>query len=112
MSYTHTYIVVCVHVGVWVHGCLFCLCGLPSFPSYLHMHEASVLYTCILMYSYVYSKCALNDLHLPLRVNLRYLLSCGMMLSAVMVFLFGSVGPWLKVYSVYYYGVFWGLNGE
>jgi OPA family glycerol-3-phosphate transporter-like MFS transporter 3 len=34
-----------------------------------------------------------------------------MMLSAVMVFLFGSVGPWLKVYSVYYYGVFWGLNG-
>ena len=51
-------------------------------------------------------------LYLPLRVNLRYLLGCGMMLSAVMVFLFGSVGPWLKVYSVYYYGVFWGLNGE
>ena len=54
-----------------------------------------------------------NNLSLPPpRVNLRYLLSAGMVLSSLTVFLFGSLGPWLRLDSVYYYGIFWGLNGN
>ena len=28
------------------------------------------------------------------------------------VFIFGCVGKWAGVYSVYFYGVVWGLNGK
>jgi OPA family glycerol-3-phosphate transporter-like MFS transporter 3 len=45
------------------------------------------------------------------RVNQRYLLSGGMVLSAVFTFLFGSVGPWLRIHSIYYYVIIWGING-
>lgn len=45
------------------------------------------------------------------RFNLRYVLCSGMILSSIMVFIFGCVGEWAGIYSVYYYGIFWGLNG-
>ena len=48
---------------------------------------------------------------LSFRVNQRYLLSGGMVLSAVFTFLFGSVGPWLRIHSIYYYVIIWGING-
>ena len=46
------------------------------------------------------------------RVNHRYLLTGGMLLSSLFTFMFGALGPWLRIYSVYYYAVFWGLNGR
>ena len=39
------------------------------------------------------------------------MLTGGMILSSILTFLFGSVGPWLEIYNVYYYAIIWGING-
>uniref|UniRef100_T1JIF4 Sugar phosphate exchanger 3 n=1 Tax=Strigamia maritima TaxID=126957 RepID=T1JIF4_STRMM len=45
------------------------------------------------------------------RYNMRVVLSIGMWLSALTVFLFGTLSEWLHIYNEYYYGIFWFLNG-
>ncbi|XP_031560576.1 sugar phosphate exchanger 3-like [Actinia tenebrosa] len=45
------------------------------------------------------------------RFNLRKVLSLGMCLSAIMVFMFGTASKWLGIYNIWYYGVFMALNG-
>lgn len=45
------------------------------------------------------------------RFNLRYVLTLGMTLSAVSIFMFGVVSEWLTVYNKFYYIVFWIING-
>ncbi|KAK3700540.1 hypothetical protein QZH41_009195, partial [Actinostola sp. cb2023] len=45
------------------------------------------------------------------RFDLRKVLSLGMCMSAVMVFMFGCVSKWLGVYNIWYYGIFMALNG-
>ena len=76
---------------------------------------------CRYMYMYVYihvHTSAATDLQFHIlssstsfRVNQRYLLSGGMVLSGVFTFLFGSLGPWLRIHSIYYYVIIWGING-
>ncbi|XP_064632932.1 sugar phosphate exchanger 3-like [Lineus longissimus] len=45
------------------------------------------------------------------RFDLRIVLSCGMCLSAVMVFIFGYVTELTHFYNIYFYGAMWCLNG-
>ncbi|XP_074644505.1 sugar phosphate exchanger 3-like isoform X2 [Tubulanus polymorphus] len=46
------------------------------------------------------------------RLNLRILLSGGMCLSAIVVFVFGCLMEWVgPYYNMYVYGVLWSLNG-
>jgi len=45
------------------------------------------------------------------RFNLRKVLAIGMCLSAVMVFMFGTVSKWLNIHNIWYYAVFMALNG-
>ncbi|XP_036373872.1 sugar phosphate exchanger 3 [Megalops cyprinoides] len=45
------------------------------------------------------------------RLNLRYVLSCGLCGSAVVEFVFGTLTEWLHFYSVYLYCGLWVLNG-
>eukprot|EP00057_Strongylocentrotus_purpuratus_P025678 XP_011680152.1 PREDICTED: sugar phosphate exchanger 3 [Strongylocentrotus purpuratus] len=45
------------------------------------------------------------------RLDLRLVLSFGMCSSAMMMFLFGTLSEWVKVYNHWYYAIFWILNG-
>ncbi|XP_041111428.1 sugar phosphate exchanger 3 [Polyodon spathula] len=45
------------------------------------------------------------------RLNLRYVLSCGLCCSAVVEFVFGTLTEWFQFYNVYFYCSLWGLNG-
>ncbi|XP_071484974.1 sugar phosphate exchanger 3-like [Diadema antillarum] len=45
------------------------------------------------------------------RIDLRLVLSFGMCSSALMMFIFGTLSEWVKVYNHWYYLVFWVLNG-
>ncbi|XP_041460797.1 sugar phosphate exchanger 3-like [Lytechinus variegatus] len=45
------------------------------------------------------------------RLDLRLVLSFGMCSSAMMMFLFGTLSEWVKVYNHWYYTIFWIMNG-
>jgi OPA family glycerol-3-phosphate transporter-like MFS transporter 3 len=45
------------------------------------------------------------------RFDLRLVLTFGMTLSAVNMFIFGVVSEWLQVYNKFWYLAFWILNG-
>ncbi|XP_061922661.1 LOW QUALITY PROTEIN: sugar phosphate exchanger 3-like [Entelurus aequoreus] len=45
------------------------------------------------------------------RVNLRYVLCCGLCGSAAVGFLFGTLTEWLHLYNIYLYCSLWVLNG-
>ncbi|XP_064199422.1 sugar phosphate exchanger 3 [Anguilla rostrata] len=45
------------------------------------------------------------------RLNLRYVLCCGLCGSAVVEFVFGTLTEWLQFYNIYFYCALWVLNG-
>ena len=46
------------------------------------------------------------------RFNLRYVLSLGMIGTALSLFMFGVVSEWLELYSETWYVTFWIINGK
>ncbi|XP_065911186.1 sugar phosphate exchanger 3-like [Dysidea avara] len=84
---------------------------LPTIPDMMdYTHQRFGMTTISFLMSYytrIKLRFTLETWILPFCSAMQY----GMMLSAIMVFTFGCVGKWAGVYSVYYYGVLWGLNG-
>jgi OPA family glycerol-3-phosphate transporter-like MFS transporter 3 len=45
------------------------------------------------------------------RFDLRYVLSIGMALTSISMFMFGVVSEWLQIYNKFWYMAFWIING-